>query len=673
MNGATDFRSDFGLPVLRLERPALVTLDSAVGYEWLVANGLGGYASGTATGVDTRRYHGILIAALPQPLGRTLLLSRIHEGIDAGSDAYALPTAQYHDGTVNPAGYVFLEQFRLEGTMPVWRYRCRDLVLEKSLWMERGRNTTFVRYQLLSSPGPVRLRLEPFTQHRSHHDQTHGGHDWHMTVQSMGDSCRVESFPGATPLWLRLSGGSFVETGLWYWRFLHLRERERGYDDLEDLYTPGVFGLDLAPGETASLVATTHQADLELDPERSLAAKREAELALLRRAGATDDDPTRQRLVLAADQFVVHPAPESVCVVAGYPWNGRRNRDCLVALPGLCLATGRSAEARAILTGVASQLCGGLLPDEWTQPADVPAYGNADVALWLFEAIARYEAATGDVALVDELLPALAGLLAAYREGTNTSIGIDPEDGLLRTRLGTAPLTWMDARIGDWLVTPRDGKPVEMQALWYNALQLQAGWLRERDRIPESEGLEGLARRCGDSFNRLYWDETRGCCFDAVEGADVDHLALRPNQLLATSLTHPVLEAGRWEAMLATVERELMTPVGLRSLSPGAPSYAGSYAGDQASRDLACHQGSAWPWLIGPYIRLARRVRGAGWDAHPAMEGLVSHLGEGCLGQVGELFGGDAPHQPGGCTAQAWSVAALLEAWGRLATGLLSG
>jgi predicted glycogen debranching enzyme len=665
MDGATVLSPEPGLPVQRLERPALVDLDTAVGYEWLVANGLGGYASGTVTGLDTRRYHGLLIAALPHPLGRTLLLSRIHEGIDAGSDAYALPTAQYHDGTIQPAGYVFLEQFRLEGTMPVWRYRCRDLVLEKSLWMERGRNTTFVRYHLPSAQRPVRLRLEPFTLHRSHHTQLHGDPEWRMAVESVGDSCRVEAFPGATPLWMRLAGGSFVETGLWYWRFLHRRERERGYDDLEDLYTPGIFGIDLAPGETATFIATTHREDLELDPVLSLAAEQEAQLELLRRAGGTHADTTRRRLVLAADQFLVQPEAGSSCVVAGYPWYGQRVRDCLVALPGLCLSTGRFAEGRQILVGIARRLRDGLLPNQLSRPDDAPEYGNADAALWLFECIARYRDASGDTSLVDELLPALWDAVSAYREGTPIGVGLDSSDGLLRIARGVVPLTWMDARIGDWLVTPCHGKPVELQALWYNALRLLVGWLRDAARPRESQELEALATRCRESFGRLFWDEPRGCCFDVVEGADADGVALRPNQLLAAALSHPILDEGHWEPMLSALERELITPYGPRSLSPRATPYVGSYGGNQVSRDLALHQGSVWPWLVGPYVRVARRVRGVEWDARPLLEGLASQLGEGCLGQMGELFDGDAPHYPGGTIAQACSVAALLEAWVR--------
>ncbi|MBI3976583.1 MAG: glycogen debranching enzyme family protein [Chloroflexi bacterium] len=654
-------------PVLHLARPALLEFDSALRFEWLVTNGLGGYASGTVLGVDTRRYHGLLMAALQPPVGRTLLLARLHVELRAGDDHYALHTAEYHDGTVAPAGYLFLEAFLLDGTLPVWRYRCRDVEIEKTLWLEHGRNTVFIRYRLLAARGRVHLHLEPFVTHRDYHAQTHGHPDWRFKVERRADAYRVEAYPGATPLWLGLAGGRFVETGLWYWRFLRRCERKRGLDDLEDLYTPGIFDVELAPGEAATLVATTHEEDLALDPDASHVRERARQDALLERAPALADDAIRQRLVLAADQFLVCRAPRADeqapgrTIVAGYHWFSDWGRDTMIALSGLCLATGRADDARIILRTFAGYLDRGLLPNRFPDAGETPEYNTVDATLWLFEALNRYERATGDRSLVDDLLPALCDVVAWHERGTRHGIAVDPNDGLLYAGAPGLQFTWMDAKVGDWVVTPRCGKPVEVQALWFNALCLLAGWLADRGK--DAADLATAAARCQVGFNRRFWDPVRGYCADVVDGPAGDDWALRPNQLLAAGLSHPVLDPGHWQPMLGVVERALLTPVGLRSLAPDDPAYVGQYGGDQHSRDAAYHQGTVWAWLVGPFVDVARRVRGETWDARPVLAGLVRHLGEAGLGQVSEIFGGDPPHRASGCIAQAWSVAELLRVW----------
>ena len=651
------------LPMLGLQRSRLLDFPSALQYEWLVTNGLGGYASGTVLGIDTRRYHGLLMAALRPPVGRTLLFARLHDAVEVGDDHYPLHAAEYHDGTIHPVGYLNLDEVFLDGRRPVWRYRCHDVTLEKSLWLEHGRQTLFVRYRVVAAPGRVRLRLEPFVTHRADHAHTHGDPAWRFLVDSQPTHCRVEAFPGATPLWLGLAPGHFVETGLWYWRFLHRRERERGLDDLEDLYTPGVFVIEMEPGEVATLIATTHPEDLAVDPERSLRRERARTVALLRRARATADDPVRQRLVLAADQFLVTRGAAGCTILAGYPWFTDWGRDTMIALPGLCLATGRSQEARSILATFVTHLDQGLLPNRFPDRGEPPEYNTVDATLWLFETLARYAQATGDRSLVDELLPALQDVVGWHERGTRHGIGVDPHDGLLSAGAPGVQLTWMDARVGDWVVTPRHGKPVEIQALWYNALRLLTGWLAERGQ--DFSHLDELSERCRVSFDRRFWDPTRNSCFDVVDGPTGDDPALRPNQLLAASLSHPVLDPTRWEAMLGTVERALLTPVGLRSLGPTEPAYVGTYAGDQVRRDGAYHQGTVWAWLIGPYVDVARRVHGDAWDPNSALDGLVRHLGEAGLGPVSEIFGGNPPHRPDGCIAQAWSVGELLRIWPR--------
>ncbi|MBI4320195.1 MAG: glycogen debranching enzyme N-terminal domain-containing protein [Chloroflexi bacterium] len=527
------------LPILRLERTALQDFESALGYEWLVTNGLGSYASGTVLGVDTRRYHGLLIAALQPPAGRTLLLARMHETIEVADGVYPLHAAEYHDGTIHPNGYFFLEGFSLIGTLPTWRYRVGDTVLEKTLWLARGRNSVFVRYKLLSGQGQTALRLAPFVAHRDYHSQTHGDAAWQFDIQAQPESCRIEAYTRATPLWLALQRGRFEETGIWYWRFLHRRERESGLDSLEDLFTPGTFHIELAQGEEATFIATTDRGDLEIEPAPGISGEYARQAALLDQAGATPDDPVRQRLVLAADQFLVQRGTAGRSVIAGYHWFADWGRDTMISLPGLCLATGRAEEARKVLSTFMTFLDQGLLPNRLPDEEDVPEYNTVDATLWLFEAIARYEGATGDPTFVDEILPSLQSIVDWHERGTRHGIAVDHGDGLLRAGAPGLQLTWMDAKVGDWVVTPRCGKPVEVQALWYNALCLLAGWRKERGKDPTPFLAE--AEKCRVSFNQRFWNPTRGYCYDVVDGPDGNDPSLRPNQLLAASLSYPVL------------------------------------------------------------------------------------------------------------------------------------
>ncbi|HVC35535.1 MAG TPA: amylo-alpha-1,6-glucosidase [Chloroflexota bacterium] len=348
-------------------------------------------------------------------------------------------------------------------------------------------------------------------------------------------------------------------------------------------------------------------------------------------------------------------------MIAGYPWFTDWGRDTMIALPGLCLATGRYQEARSILATFATHLDQGLLPNRFPDRGEPPEYNTVDATLWLFETLARYARATGDRSLVDELLPVLQDVVRWHEQGTRHGIGVDPLDGLLRAGAPGVQLTWMDARVGDWVVTPRQGKPVEIQALWYNAVRLLSAWLHVRGQ--DVSRFAELSERCRVSFNRRFWNPPRDCCFDVVDGPEGDDPALRPNQLLAASLSNPVLDPSRWEAMLGTVERALLTPVGLRSLAPTEPAYVGAYGGDQFRRNSAYHQGTVWAWLIGPYVDVAKRVRGDDWDPKPVLTGLVRHLNEAGLGQVSEIFNGNPPHPPDGCIAQAWSVGELLRIW----------
>jgi predicted glycogen debranching enzyme len=661
----------FSLPSLRVDRRALLNFQAAQRLEWLITNGLGGYASGTVLGVDTRRYHGLLIAALNPPLGRTQMLARVHEELETVGDRLPLYSAEYLDGTVHPDGYLFLDSFHLDGTLPTWRYRIRDVQVEKTVWLAYGRNTVYARYRLVSGAGRVRLRLQPFVTYRDHHTHTRNDGAWEPDVKTAPGLCRVTAYAGAVPLWLSMRGSRFFADGTWYLRFLHRRERERGMDDAEDLFTPGSFSIDLSAGDSTTLVATVHQQDAEREPPADPAEERARQEGLIERARA-QQDPVRARLVLAADQFLAQRGDAGRTVLAGYHWDTDWCRDALVALPGVCLSTGRTDEARAVLRTLVEHLDHGMLPVHFRDPDHVPVYNGVDTSLWLFHALEHYHRASGDFELIEELMPALHEVINAHQWGARHGIGVDLSDGLLRAGVPGVATTWMDTPLEGsetWMGTPlggaaggpRQGKAVEVQALWYNALRLMADWMTCLGHTPVA--LEAAAERCRQSFNRRFWNRSTRSCFDVVDGPGGDDPALRPNQLLAASLTHPVLDERRWKPMLRAVETALLTPVGVRTLAPGSPGYVGRYNDDNITRSIAAHQGCAWPWLLGPYVDVARRVRGPQWNARPAMDGLVSLLDAGCLGQVGELFAGDSRHVPGGSIAKAWSVGELLRVW----------
>ncbi|HVB63787.1 MAG TPA: amylo-alpha-1,6-glucosidase [Nitrolancea sp.] len=514
-----------------------------------------------------------------------------------------------------------------------------------------------VRYTVHDAPGPVRLQLEPFVTYRDDHNHLHGDPAWRFQVEARLDVCRVLAFPGAIPLWLRVTNGRFTETGLWYWQFLHRQELLRGLDATEDLYTPGVFDVEMARGEAVTLIATINPDDVHLNGNDTLRQEQSRQARLLLAQSAVKD-PIRERLILAADQFVVKRDVDGSSVIAGYHWFTDWGRDTMIALPGLCLTTGRFREARSMLTTFIGYLSQGLLPNRFPDAGQAPEYNTADATLWFFETLKQYEQTTGDTALIDLLLPSLCDIVAWHQRGTLHGIGVDPGDGLLRAGADGLQLTWMDAKVGDWVVTPRAGKPVEIQGLWYNALRLLADWLAERGR--DGSALLTAAEHCRTSFNRRFWLPDQGFCSDVVGGLNGDDHSLRPNQLMAASLTHPVLAPELWKSMLGTVEHSLLTPVGLRTLAPDDQAYIGTYAGGQYERDGAYHQGTVWPWLFGPYITVARRVHGDLWDSSAVLAGLTRHVDDIGLGQLSEIFDGDVPHRPAGCIAQAWSVAELL-------------
>jgi predicted glycogen debranching enzyme len=639
--------------------------------EWLCTNGLGGFASGTVSGLLTRRYHALLVAALKPPVGRTLLVPQVEEAVEYGGGVFALSACRWHDGTVSPEGYKLLERFSLDGTMPVWTYACADALIEKRIWMEQGANTTYVRYRLARGSGPVRLTLRTQVNYRDFHSTTHAG-DWRMSVESIEHGLRVTAFDGARPILLLARDAETAPAHDWYRGYRLSREEERGLDAIEDHLHCGTFRMALEPGGATTLVVSAEPSP-SLDGEAALKRQQDHEARALRRwrdangaiVGAAPG--WIGQLVLAADQFVVRRPipddPDGMSVIAGYPWFGDWGRDTMIALPGLTTVTGRSDVAKRILGTFARFVDQGMLPNVFPDAGEKPEYNTVDAALWYFEAVRTYHAVTADNATLERLFPVLESIIAGYRSGTRFGIGEDSRDGLIRAGEPGVQLTWMDAKIGDWVVTPRIGKPVEINALWFNALCSMAEFARLLGR--PAEQWEALAERVRQSFER-FWSEASGYCFDVIDGPDGDDAALRPNQIFAVSLPRSPLTAERQRGVVEACSRHLLTSFGLRSLAPGEPHYSGRYAGGPLERDGVYHQGTAWAWLLGPFALAHFKVHGDRQAALSYLEPMAHHLDDYGIGSIAEIFDGNPPFAPGGCPAQAWSVAETLRAWTEL-------
>ena len=633
-------------------------LPNALRREWLVTNGLGGYASGTVAGVNTRRYHGLLVAALAPPVQRTVLVAGLVDWATYAGERYALATHEYTDGTLDPHGYRDLVGFRLDGTLPVWTFALADALVERRVWMAYGSNTTYVRYTLVRGSGSLELDLRPLVTYRDFHSLSRG-YGWAPGFVQVPNGIEVRAFDGARPFRILSLGATFAAEQTWYYNFLHREERDRGLDNTSDLFVPGVFSAQLHDGQSITLVLAT-ESDSDVSAEHALESELARQRALLVRAEATGSAPLVQQLVLAADQFLVRRGNSGRTVIAGYHWFNDWGRDTMIALPGLTLTTGRAEEAADILRTFAAYVDQGMLPNNFPDHAgQVPGYNTVDATLWYVLAIRAYIEATGDAALVDELLPVLCSIVDWHQRGTRYGIQVDPQDGLLRAGEPGVQLTWMDAKVGDWVVTPRIGKPVEIQALWYNALRTIAGWLADRS-DSRAVAYGALAEQTRASFFNRFWRPELGYLADVVDGPNGDELQLRPNQLLALSLPYSLVEGDTAEYVLTAVGRSLLTPYGLRSLSPDDPAYRGDYGGDAVRRDGGYHQGPVWTWLMGAYVEAHFRVHHDRAAALDLLHPFAHHLRDACLGSVSEILEGDAPHLPRGAVAQAWGVAEAL-------------
>ena len=645
--------------------------EAATQREWLETNGLGGFASSTLIGLNTRRYHGLLTAALPSPVGRYVLLSKLEETLIVHGERFELSANQYA-GALHPQGYHYLTRFRLD-PFPIFTYTVADVEVEKSICMLHGENSTIVHYAIRPPRWPATsdayaLEVRALIACRDSHSITHHNDALNPAMHLTSGLVTVAPYAGLPALYCAHDADAVDTTGHWYYNFEYAVERERGLDYVEDLFSPFALRFDLSQRTEAAILASTEPHDIT-----QVAHYRQAEVerrqALL--AAAPSADAFVRTLVAAADHYVVGRGPQKT-VIAGYHWLSDGGRDTMIALPGLTLVTGRTDVAKSLLLAFAGVVDQGMLPNRFPALGETPEYSTVDATLWFLEAIRALWYATRDDAFIRTYFyDTLTEIIDWHVRGTRYGIKVD-EDGLLAASEPGMPLTWMNARVGDWVVTPRYGKPVEIQALWYNALRIMEHFARTFGDTANQQHCGTMAAHAHASFNGVFWHEAAHCLYDVVNGAERDS-SMRPNQIFAVSLPYTMLSDVRAQSVVAAVERDLLTPYGLRSLAPYDPQYRGGCTGAAASRDSSYHQGTVWAWLMGPFITAYLKVQGATsqgcQQAAQWLSGFRRHLSDAGLGHVSEVFDGDPPHQPRGCIAQASSVAELLRATAAL--GLL--
>ncbi len=651
---------EVSLPAIRLGKEDLSDFYSALGKEWIVTNGLGGYASSTVVGVNTRRYHGLLVAAIKPPAGRFVILSKIEETLVLGKSRFNLSCNQYQD-LIHPEGYKYLTGFRLD-PFPVFTYSTGGAVLEKTVFMLQGHNSVIVAYKLLSSPEAGQLILRPLIAGRDYHWVSCENNVFNPKVEVNDDILKMTPYEVIPKIYIKHDADQFINSGYWYKNFKYQQEWERELEDYEDLYSPGELAYVLKEGSSAYLMVSTEEppaGKVEFLLEQETNSKKK----LLN--NFQNEEDFIKSLILAADSFVVKRNNGQRSILAGYHWFADWGRDALISLPGLALVSGRFDIAREVLKFFASYCEQGLIPNHFREVDDKPEYNSVDASLWFLYATGKYLDYTKDYTFIrEELWDKIMEIYNYYCQGTRFKIGID-KDALINWQEEALQLTWMDAKVDNWVVTPRQGKPVEVNALWYNALKVMEH-LSKRFGLELEKETNELSLKVETNFNKLFWNERKKCLYDCIDGRDYDD-NIRPNQLLSISLPYPVLAKEKWEAVFNVVKNELYTPYGLRSLSFKDRNYHKRYQGDRRARDLAYHQGTVWAWFIGPFISAYLKINGFNKKTRSeAMEFILpfkTHLKEAGIGTVSEIFDGDAPHKPRGCISQAFSVAEILRAY----------
>jgi len=647
---------------LILGRASFSTVEQACRREWLVSNALGGYACGTVGGIHTRRYHGWLIASLAPPVKRTLVLAKVEVSLEYLGRLWPLGANEFAGGALDPQGFRHLESFEVAHGIPCWHYAIADALIEQRLYMDPQAQTSYLTLEVLRASAPLRAFLKPLVTHRDHHAHGRGAHPVEMRAGPGELAVRIAEAP--CRLELRLEGARFAPLGEWYWNFFHREEFARGLDALEDLYAPGTFERALEVGEPLVLSASIEERPAR--PAAQVRAELEARSAERRAALPAGAPAYIETLATASDTFVARrgASAEAGTLIAGFPWFADWSRDTMIALPGLATALGRHDLARSVLRTYAGALADGLLPNRFPEDGGAPEYHTADATLWFFQALGAHLEATRDAELARELAPLLIDIVRTHLGGTHFGIRIDPEDGLLRAGERGRQLTWMDAKHGEEVFTPRIGKPVEINALWLGALELTAQIAKGLRQRAEERLCRDTLERARAGFQR-FWNESAQALYDVLD-VDAERRAdarVRPNQIFAVSLPGMPLTPGQQRAIVERCARELLTSYGLRSLSPADPEYRGHYRGNAWERDAAYHQGTVWSWLLGPFALAHHRVFGDAGRAQALLSPIAQHLLDAGIGQVSEIFEGDAPHEPRGCIAQAWSVAEILRAW----------
>jgi 4-alpha-glucanotransferase len=650
---------------VRVGRAICGDIGQAERREWWVANGLGAYAGGTVAGSLTRRYHGLLIAPLDPPLGRRLILAKADATLVVDDTSYQLFTNRWTRNQIDPPGYLLTESFRLELSIPVWTYEVAGLRVEQRIWMEPGGNTTYLSWCLLDPHPNVALKITLLANNRDHHGETQP-QTFSPSILAADGRLELQD-QDRFSLTIVSTGGTITADLAWYTNFELPVEAERGLSSTDAHLCIGHAIIPLETGEHRGLAASLHELE-EANLRPALLRRTQHDSALLNAAPPTMGDAPSwiQRLVIAADSFVfarpLPDLPDGRSIIAGYPWFGDWGRDTMISLPGLALATGKPELAAQVLTTFSRFVSQGMLPNVFPDGGADPQYNTADASLWYFEAWRAYVESTSDSEALKEVYPILCDMIAWHVKGTRFGIGVDPSDGLLRAGVEGVQLTWMDAKVGDKVITPRIGKPVEINALWYNALHIMSEFAHS---LGEPDIYRASADRMEDSFGRFVRKDGIGL-YDVIDGPAGDDASIRPNQIFAVSLPHSPLDPSIQRDVVRICRQHLVTSYGLRSLAPGSPDYHASYGGDVAARDGGYHQGPVWGWLLGPFALAHYRVTGDAESALALLEPMRDALADMAIGSIGEIFDGDPPHHPRGAPSQAWSVACTLDAWRRI-------
>lgn len=641
--------------MFKKDKKTIQNFAEATQYEWLETNGLGGWSSSTIIGCNTRRYHGLLVAATVPPAERMNLVSKLDETIVVNEQRYELGTNNYGDA-INPNGYNFLKSFSKD-LFPQWIYEVDDIQLKKTVAMVHGENTTLIMYDVVKAPKPFTLELLPLLAVKGYHSLMRANNDINRESTFDNNILKTKAYEGTPDIFIKVPGGNYKANPNWFYNFNYSVEQYRGQDFIEDLFNHGTISVQLKKGDSIGIIVSTGDPSTK-DAHESLAKES------LRRQLLLNDQPeekTVQQLVLAADQFIVKRGEDLKTVIAGYHWFTDWGRDTMISLPGLCLSTGRFEDAKKILAAFANSVSQGMLPNRFQDNGEAPEYNNVDGTLWYFISIYKYLQATNDKHFVlNEILPVLRDIIEWHYKGTRYNIHVT-DDGLLYSGEAGVQLTWMDAKVGDWVVTPRSGKAVEIQALWYNALMIYSELLSLNKEKNEAKLISEKASFVKQSFGQQFWNKENNYLYDVIDGESKDS-TLRPNQLFAISLPYSLIEDEEAKAVLKIVQEKLFTPVGLKSLPAEDSRYIGIYGGDAFHRDAAYHQGTVWSWLLGAYIDTIIKVKGKNSKAtaRKIIDAFKYHLNEGCIGSVSEIFDADAPHHPRGCIAQAWGLAEIL-------------